>query len=80
MTRELALETLANDKQNERDAEEDTDFIIKKLSISKDEFREIMEQPPKTFRDYPSNYALFNFKTALREWLKSKGMALHPNS
>ncbi len=80
MTREQALESLAKDVQNEREAEEDTDFITKKLLISKDEFRQIMEQPPKTFRDYPSNYALFNFKTALREWLRSKGMVLHPNS
>lgn len=80
MTRDEALEALAGDIENERQAEEETDFILKKLSISKEEFRQIMDAPPKTFRDYPSNYMLFNFKTALREWLRSKGMVLHPNS
>lgn len=80
MTRDEALEALAGDVENERQAEEETDFILKKLSISKEEFRQIMDAPPKTFRDYPSNYMLFNFKTALREWLRSKGMVLHPNS
>lgn len=80
MTREQALNELANDHENERQAEEETDFILKKLLISREEFRQIMDAPPRTFRDYPSNYMLFNFKTALREWLRSKGMVLRPNS
>ena len=79
-TREQALATLAGDVENERQAEKDTEYILKKLSIGEGEFRQIMAQPPKTFRDYPSNFALFNFKTAVREWLRAKGVALHPNS
>ncbi|MCG3186866.1 MAG: hypothetical protein IOMNBAOH_01438 [Rhodocyclaceae bacterium] len=80
MTRRQALATLNGDTESERQAEADTEYVLKKLAISEDEFRQIMAQPPKTFRDYPSNFALFNFKTALREWLRSKGVALHPNS
>lgn len=80
MQRDEAKQALADDVENERQAEEETDFILKKLSISKEEFKQIMDSPPRTFRDYPSNYMLFNFKTALREWLRSKGMIVHPNS
>jgi len=80
MTREQALEALAGDGVNERQAEEDTEFVLNKLSISRREFNQIIEQPSRTFRDYPSNYLLFNFKTAVREWLRSKGLVLHPNS
>lgn len=79
-TREQALATLAGDKENERQAEQDTDYILKKLAISVDEFQQIMGQPPRTFRDYPSNYALFNMKTAARDWLTSRGVAVRPNS
>lgn len=79
-SREGALAALAGDRENERQAEEDTSYILKKLAISEEEFAQIMAQPPKTFRDYPSNFALFNVKTALRQWLRSKGVVLHPNS
>lgn len=80
ITRDRALAVLAADVDNERQAEMDTDYILKKLAISEGEFREIMGQPPKTFRDYPSNYALFNFKTMVRDWLRLKGVVMHPNS
>lgn len=80
LTRAKALETLAGDTENERQAEKDTEYILKKLAISEDEFRQLMAQPPRTFRDYPSNYALFNLKTAVRDWLASRGIAVRPNS
>lgn len=80
LTRAQALEALAGDTENERQAEKDTEYILKKLAISEDEFRQIMAQPPRTFRDYPSNYALFNLKTAVRDWLASRGIAVRPNS
>lgn len=79
-TREQALTGLAADAENEKQAEKDTEYILKKLQLAEDEFAQIMAQPPKTFRDYPSNYMLFNFKTAVREWLRAKGVVLHPNS
>jgi N-acetyl sugar amidotransferase len=80
MRRDDALAELIADVENERQAEEDTGYILKKLSVSEEEFRQIMALPLKTFRDYPSNYALFNFKTTVRDWLKTRGVVLHPNS
>jgi N-acetyl sugar amidotransferase len=80
MTREQALAALAGDVENEKQAEKDTEYILKKLLLTEEEFAQIMAQPPRTFRDYPSNFAMFNFKTTVREWLRAKGVVLHPNS
>jgi len=79
-SRDQALISLAGDMENEKQAERDTEYILKKLELPEGEFAQIMAQPPKTFRDYPSNFMLFNFKTALRDWLRVKGVFLHPNS
>ena len=38
---------------------EDTNYIIKKLDLSKSEFDKIWNNPNKTFRDYPSYFSLF---------------------
>jgi N-acetyl sugar amidotransferase len=80
MTREEALAALAGDLENVRQAEDDTSYILKKLAVSEEEFAQIMAAPSKTFRDYPSNYALFNLKTVIREWLKARGVVFQPNS
>lgn len=80
LTREEALTALAGDSENELQAEQDTGYILKKLGVSEEEFALIMAAPSKTFRDYPSNFFLFNFKTKLREWLKARGVMLRPNS
>ncbi len=80
MTRDQALAALAADAENQRQAEADTGYILKKLVVSEQEFTQIMAMPTRTFRDYPSNYSLFNFKTRLRDWLKARGVVLQPNS
>ncbi len=80
MTREEAFAALAGDAENERQAEQDTGYILKKLGVSEEEFAQIMAAPSKTFRDYPSNFVLFNYKTALRQWLKARGVVFQPNS
>lgn len=80
LTREEALAALAGDSENELQAEQDTSYILKKLGVSDEEFAQIMGAPSKTFRDYPSNYLLFNLKTVLREWLKARGVLLESNS
>jgi N-acetyl sugar amidotransferase len=80
MTRAEALETLAGDHRNVAVAEDDTPYVLKKLGVSAAEFEAVMSGPPRTFRDYPSNFALFHGKTALREWLRRRGIRLRPNS
>jgi hypothetical protein len=80
ISREEGLVELAGDTENERQAADDTGYVLKKLEVSEQEFAQIMAAPCKTFRDYPSNYALFNLKTEFRKWLKEHGVLLRPHS
>jgi N-acetyl sugar amidotransferase len=80
MSRTTALAYLTADKGSEWEAREDTEYVRKKLGLSQNEFEEILAQEPKTFRDYPSNYVLFNMKNVVRDWLRSMGLVLRTNS
>lgn len=80
ISRDDALSTLENDTENMLQAESEGKYIMKKLGISEDEFLQIMTDPPKTFRDYPSNYALFSLKARIRDRLKGYGINFGSNS
>lgn len=54
MTRDQALEKLAQPPYDENKLELDKRFVIKKLGISEEEFARIMMLPLKRFGDYPS--------------------------
>lgn len=54
MTREAALSELARPLYEPEALSGDTDYVLKKLGLSPEEFRKIMESPPKSFWDYPS--------------------------
>jgi N-acetyl sugar amidotransferase len=56
--REEALEELKKPPYDENELAEDKEFLAKKLGISLDEFEDIMAQPNKSFRDYPSYYEM----------------------
>jgi len=74
MTREEAFQELEKPLYNENELREDKEFLAKKMGLSVEEFDEIMLQPNKTFRDYPSTYKLDkNFsilKASIIKWLK----------
>lgn len=55
LTREEALVELSKPLYNDFELEEDKEYIRKKLDLSADEFNEILTQPLKTYKDYPSN-------------------------
>ncbi len=55
MTREEALEDLSKPYPYKQ---EDVDFVIKKLGFNEKEWREIMNAPRKTFKDFPTYYSL----------------------
>jgi len=60
ITREAALEEMKKDPYpTEEKLMEDRKYVIKKLGLDEEKFRQIMLLPIKTFRDYPSNYRLF---------------------
>jgi hypothetical protein len=80
ISRDEALKELEGDTKNEEEAKEEIGYVLKKLSITEEEFNKVMLEPTKTYRDYPSNYKYFNFKNNLKLFLESKGINLSPNS
>lgn len=55
MSRKEALALLQQPPLDEDRMDQDRKFVIKKLGLSADEFQAIMETPPKSFWDYPSD-------------------------
>jgi len=66
MSREDAIKEMEKKIYSEDQLQEDQLFVIKKLGLSKNEFKEIMAMPNKTYRDYPSNSSLFRLKDRLK--------------
>ena len=55
MTREEALKEMKGDVYPEKDMHEDKECVLKKYSLTEEEFEKIMSGPIKTFKDYPNN-------------------------
>ena len=53
---------------------EDAEYVQKKLNLSSEEFERILAKPPKTFRDYPSEYGLFQKKEKFKELMGNLGI------
>ncbi|GAB6155709.1 N-acetyl sugar amidotransferase [Desulfosporosinus burensis] len=60
MTRDGALQKLAEPPYDENLAIQDLEYVAKKLGLAKKEFIEMMNGENKTFRDYKSTYWLIN--------------------
>ena len=54
ISREGAINEMEKNDYPDDIQKQDREFVVKKLGISQEEFNNIMEQPPKTFWDYPS--------------------------
>jgi N-acetyl sugar amidotransferase len=72
MTRDEALKELEKPLYDETELKEDKEFISKKLGISLEEFETIMQQPNKTFLDYPSDYKKDIFFSNLKKKIKNR--------
>ena len=70
LSREDALETLANPPYDERQAMKDLDYICRKLGVSKDDFLEMMNQPNKTYKDYKNQAGLIAIAVKIARLLK----------
>jgi hypothetical protein len=71
ITRDEALEEIKKPLYNEDELQEDMEFLAKKMGLTVDEFKNIMKQPNKTFRDYPNEYHLETYFSNLKRKLKS---------
>jgi N-acetyl sugar amidotransferase len=59
MVRQQALADLQEAPYPVDKVNEDVEYVVKKLGLTSQSFEEIMSLPPKTFRDYPSYYPIF---------------------
>jgi N-acetyl sugar amidotransferase len=59
MTRQQALECLQEPPYPMERVKEDVEYVIKKLGLTDQEFKTIMTSTPKSFRDFPSYYSIF---------------------
>ncbi len=65
MTREEALDRISKPAYDEKTIAQDFEYIAKKLDLTVDELREIMNGKNKTYRDYKSNMPLISLATSV---------------
>lgn len=77
MSREEALELLKDPPADSKLIKEDKEYVLKKLDLTEEEFKDIMNSHPKTILDYPNNHKL---ETGFRKLLlKLREMKILPN-
>jgi hypothetical protein len=59
LTRDEALAELATPPTRLEQRDQDREYVLKKLGLTKDDFALIVSAPNKTYRDYPNNDALW---------------------
>ena len=60
MTRDEALASLSESSYPEDKINEDVKYVMKKLDLTREEFVQIMDAPPKRYSDYPSYYPVIH--------------------
>ncbi len=69
ITREEAINKVAEPFDEPQKLDETTDYILKKLDFTKEEFNLIMTKENKNYKDYPSNYNLIYRNIKYFKWL-----------
>jgi len=59
ISRDEALQRISKKPYDNNEIQYELDYILNKLSFTKDEFEKIWNSPNKNFRDYPSYYSYF---------------------
>lgn len=70
MTREAALERIAQKAYDEQTMAQDFEYVTTKLGLTVPELQEIMNGENKTYRDYKSSMPLINFATNILRMFK----------
>jgi hypothetical protein len=65
MTREEALERIAQPAYDEETISQDFEYVAKKLDLTVSELQEIMDGENKTYRDYRNSMPLIGFATKI---------------
>jgi N-acetyl sugar amidotransferase len=70
ISRNEALNTMKEDLYSEKEINFDLEYVAKKLDWSEEEFRAIINQPPASHHDFPTNEYLFKFGLKFSKILK----------
>mgnify|MGYP000066233489 CR=1 FL=1 len=74
ITKEKALEEVASEPYNLDLQNQDLEYVCKKLSLTKQEFDEIMTSEVRSFNDYPNSYGLVQFLRGSVNMLRKLGV------
>jgi N-acetyl sugar amidotransferase len=69
MSRDEALEKLSKPAYDEETIAQDFEYVATKLGFTVPEFKEIMNAPNKTYRDYKNNMALITLGTKIMQFI-----------
>jgi len=70
MTRDEALKELEKPLYDSKELKEDMEFLAKKMGLTLEEFKKIMNMPNKTFQDYPNEYNLEIYFSKLKKMIR----------
>ena len=73
LTREQALEEIAEEPYPAALQEQDLRYVAKKFEMTEAQFAELMALPPRSFRDFPNNYATVERLKRFVNMLRSRG-------
>ncbi|MGD0753803.1 MAG: N-acetyl sugar amidotransferase [Bacteroidales bacterium] len=71
ISRAEALDNMKENVYSEKEIGSDLEFVAKKLDWSPQEFRKIIDLPPKRHQDFPTNENLFKFGMKSKNYLKN---------
>jgi hypothetical protein len=72
MTRPEALKELKSPPASEEILKRDQEYVLKKLGLTDYEYRSILAEPTKTYRDYQNSDALWRRFSTLVKWARAR--------
>lgn len=72
ITRSGALNELNMPTAPDEILKQDRAYVLKKLGISESEYREILSEPIKTYKDYPNSEALWHRFSGFVKWARTR--------
>jgi len=78
ISREQALEKVKNNPYISEQLQNDTEYVLKKLDFSAQDFEQIWNSPNKTYLDYPSYYKIIKKFAKYGGWFLGYFLKIRP--
>jgi len=72
ITRQQALDELANPPAAAEILRQDRDYVLKKLGLSNEDYDRIVREKPKSYRDYPNSDAVWRRFSTMVGWARQR--------